>query len=57
MKPVNLNKVRKARAKEDRAARGDENAVKFGRTKGEKQRDQSAEDARVTRLEAHKRET
>lgn len=34
--PVNLNKVRKARAKAEARARADENAVKFGRTKAEK---------------------
>ena len=38
-KPINLNKARKARARADAKARADENAVKFGRTKGERQAD------------------
>lgn len=36
MKPINLNKVRKDRARADKKARADENAVKFGRTKAER---------------------
>lgn len=34
--PVNLNKVRKARARAADKARADENAVEFGRSKAEK---------------------
>ena len=34
--PINLNKVRKARVREDDKARADANAVKFGRTKAER---------------------
>lgn len=34
--PVNLNKVRKARARAADKARADENAVTFGRSKAEK---------------------
>ncbi len=33
---INLNKNRKAKAKADAKAQADANAVKFGRTKGEK---------------------
>lgn len=35
--PVNLNKFRKSRAKIESQKRADENAVKFGRTKAEKE--------------------
>ena len=46
--PVNLNKARKARAKAEARARADENAVKFGRTKAEK----DLEKARVKKARA-----
>ena len=36
MKPVNLNKVRKARDRAAEKAQADANAVKFGRTKAER---------------------
>ena len=36
MKPVNLNKVRKARSRAEAKAEADANAVRFGRTKAEK---------------------
>ena len=36
MKPINLNKARKAKAREDAKARADENAVKYGRTKAQR---------------------
>lgn len=53
---VNLNRARKAKAREDRAAQADTNRTKFGRTKAERER-QAAQDALETaRLDAHKRE-
>lgn len=56
-KVVNLNKVRKARAQTARRAKADQNAVAFGRTKAEKQRD-AADAAKAARdHEGHKRET
>lgn len=36
--PINLNKARKARARADKKARADANAVTFGLTKAEKDR-------------------
>ena len=36
MKPVNLNKARKARTRAEAKASADENAVRFGRTKAQK---------------------
>lgn len=35
MKPINLNKARKARARADAKAKADQNAIRFGRTKAE----------------------
>ncbi|WP_300055134.1 DUF4169 family protein [uncultured Roseobacter sp.] len=55
--PVNLNKRRKARAKAAKKAQADENAVRFGRTKAEKEANK-AQAAKATRdLDGHKRET
>lgn len=45
---VNLNKMRKARAKTAAAAKAVENRAKFGRNKAEKARD-DAERARIER--------
>ena len=54
--PVNLNRFRKARARAEKRAQGDANAVKFGRTKGEKAA-VKAETARAARdLDGKKRE-
>lgn len=56
MKPINLNKARKARARADAKARADENAVRFGRTKAQKAAEKAEETAKITRLDGHKRE-
>lgn len=54
--PVNLNQVRKAKARAEKKARAEENAVRFGRTKAEKER-AAAEAARTSaRLDGHRRE-
>lgn len=55
--PVNLNKVRKARARAEKRARADENAVKFGRSKAELQQQQSKAEKVVRFLDGHKRES
>lgn len=44
-KPVNLNRFRKQKARAEKRARADANAVKFGRSKAEK----TAESAEITR--------
>lgn len=36
MKPINLNKARKAKTRAEAKAKADENAVRFGRTKAQK---------------------
>ncbi|WP_133489570.1 DUF4169 family protein [Aliiroseovarius marinus] len=55
-KPVNLNRYRKEKARADKKARADQNAVKFGRTKAQKDAEK-AETARITRLfDGHKQD-
>ena len=53
---VNLNKARKARARADRKARADANAVKFGRTKAEKSLDEAKAKKARSDLDAHRRD-
>ena len=48
-KPVNLNRLRKAKARADKKASADANAAKHGRTKAQRR----VEDARAE--QAHKR--
>lgn len=53
---VNLNKFRKAQVRADKSVRASENAVKFGRTKGEKMQE-SLQSIKETRdLDGKKRE-
>ncbi|WP_415920543.1 DUF4169 family protein [Tateyamaria sp. SN6-1] len=55
--PINLNKVRKARARADKKARADANAVTYGLTKAERTRAQ-VETSRAARdLDAKALET
>ncbi|MEQ6203313.1 DUF4169 family protein [Sulfitobacter sp. HNIBRBA2951] len=54
--PINLNKVRKDRARADAKARADENAVKFGLTKVQKKAAQQQRDTDTRSLDGHKRE-
>ena len=54
-KPINLNKARKARARADKKARADANAVKFGRTKAEKDLDNARGQKARSDLDAHRR--
>ncbi|MEM1388096.1 MAG: DUF4169 family protein [Pseudomonadota bacterium] len=55
--PINLNKARKARAKADKTARAEANAVKFGRTKAQKARDEDIADRADRHLDQHRRDT
>ena len=56
MKIVNLNKAKKARAKTRARQKADGNSVKFGRTKGEKARDQERVERVARVLDGAKRE-
>ena len=53
---INLRRVRKARARDDKARDAQENRVKFGRTTGEKQRDRRTHERASAHVEAHRRE-
>ncbi|MCZ7676994.1 MAG: DUF4169 family protein [Roseovarius sp.] len=54
--PVNLNRVRKEKARAEKRARADENAVKHGRSKAQKARE-AADAARAgAHLDGSKRE-
>ena len=53
--PINLNRARKTRARNAAKAQGDENAVRFGRTRAQKEAER-AEAARAARaLDGQKR--
>ncbi|MDE4174659.1 DUF4169 family protein [Phaeobacter sp. PT47_59] len=51
--PVNLNRFRKQKARAEKKARADANAVKFGRSKAEKQLDRSLRDKQERHLDGH----
>ncbi len=53
-KPVNLNRFRKEKARAEKKARADQNAVKFGRTKDQKGLDKAAKRITKDRLDGHK---
>ena len=54
MKPVNLNRYRKAKAKTERRRQADANAAKFGRTKAQKEAAQKKADRASGQLDGHK---
>ncbi|MBM1309083.1 DUF4169 family protein [Sulfitobacter mediterraneus] len=54
--PINLNKVRKTRARVEKKARAEENSIKFGRSKAEKDGQKAAADKVVRFLDGHKRD-
>lgn len=53
---VNLNQVRKAKARQDERQRAEENRAKFGRSKAEKGVVQRLESKAEHTLDAHRRE-
>lgn len=55
-KPINLNKVRKERARADGKARAASNAQKFGRTKAQKVLEATEAEKMRKTLDAHKRD-
>lgn len=54
MKPVNLNKARKARARAEDKARADANAVRHGRTKAQRLLEAARAETAKARLDRHK---
>ena len=55
-RPDNLNKARKARARTQARAQADENAVRFGRTKAQRQAEQANADRDAAKLDGKKRQ-
>ncbi len=54
--PVNLNRFKKAKARAEKTARADENAVKFGRSKAAKELERARSEKADRDLTAKKRE-
>ncbi|HKK87122.1 MAG TPA: DUF4169 family protein [Roseovarius sp.] len=55
-KPVNLNRFRKEKARAEKRARADENAVKHGRTKAQKEIEKSRNVQDLADFSKHKRD-
>lgn len=53
--PINLNRVRKERARAEKRANADANAVKHGRSKAERARDAADAAQAARRLDGHKK--
>ena len=53
---INLNRVRKTKTRADRRKIADQNAQKFGRTKGEKKRDDLIAAKAKDHVDQHKRD-
>ena len=53
---VNLNKVRKSKARAEKRARAGANAVRFGRSKAEREADKATRDKSTRDLDGHKRD-
>ncbi|MBE1293200.1 MAG: DUF4169 family protein [Rhodobacteraceae bacterium] len=56
MTVVNLNKFRKAKARSDKKAQADQNAVKFGRTKAQKILEETQAEKNCRDLDGKERE-
>ena len=56
MKPINLNQARKTRARAQAKAKADENAIRFGRSKVERELDAAREKQTHDRHEQLKRD-
>ncbi len=53
--PVNLNRFKKTKARADKKARADQNAVSFGRTKAQKSLDKATSEKSKRDLDGKKR--
>ncbi|MCA8884042.1 MAG: DUF4169 family protein [Rhodobacteraceae bacterium] len=54
--PISLSKFRKTRARADKKAQADANAVRFGRSKADKARDAAQAAQQDAHLNAHRRD-
>lgn len=52
--PINLNRARKDRARAEKKARADENAVKFGRSKAQRDLDEAQVEKTRRTLDQHR---
>jgi len=55
-RPVNLNRVRKQKARAANKARADENSARFGRTKAQKSLEETEAEKARRILDQHRRE-
>lgn len=55
--PVNLNRIRKEKARADKRDRAGANAAKFGRTKAQKAAEETDRTREEKTLDQHRRET
>ena len=55
-RPVSLSRYRKQKARAEKAARGDENAARFGRGKAQKALERARADKARRDLDGHERE-
>ena len=55
-KPVNLGRYRKEKARAEKKARADENAVRFGRTKAERDLEKARADKAASDLDGHRKD-
>ena len=53
---VNLRRVRKAKARDEAAAKADANRIAHGRTKAEKKQTKAEREAALRKLDGHKRD-
>ncbi|MFD0857795.1 DUF4169 family protein [Roseovarius aquimarinus] len=56
-KPINLGRARKERARRAAKEKADENAVRFGRTKAQKEAEHAEAARAKARLDGHERDT
>jgi hypothetical protein len=52
--PINLNQFRKQKARADKRAQADQNSVKFGRTKAQKDLEKAQKSKADSLLDGHK---
>jgi len=55
-RPVNLSRYRKQKARAEKSAQADQNAVRFGRSKARKSMDQTRVDKARRDLDGHRRD-
>jgi hypothetical protein len=55
--PINLRRVRKAKARDERERDAAENRIAFGRTKAEKKKSAAEQRLAERKVEAHRRDT